>query len=270
MGRRGAQGTEIVRRADDPSAEVMLPNAVGHHPGRERILGRSQPVGQGDAAPGGFRVGRRRRKRRLPLRQNARKPRLDLARPGCIHCPAARRTCRAARGPCSVTLKANSVRAASAPSTRPAFAATGDTRPPAASRSDARPRWRLTRPDRSAAARGDRRFWTAAPAENSTPVKLQTKGLLLLEIFHPQGQSPGRQMDHGLPRIAQRVNAVVLQNHSAVDEQPRTVVRIEVEAIVRLLRNDQCGGKDEPKRSVRAWPGSDRSGSRADCRLFPA
>ena len=41
MARRLAATAEVAGRADDPLAEVMLPDPVDHHPGRERVIGRA-------------------------------------------------------------------------------------------------------------------------------------------------------------------------------------------------------------------------------------
>ena len=46
MRRPFAAFAEIVGRADQPLAEVVLPDAVHHHAGRQRVLGPGQPVGQ--------------------------------------------------------------------------------------------------------------------------------------------------------------------------------------------------------------------------------
>ena len=46
VGRRLAKRTEVVRRANDRLAKVMLPNAVDHHTSGERIFRISDPLGQ--------------------------------------------------------------------------------------------------------------------------------------------------------------------------------------------------------------------------------
>ena len=46
MRRRLAELAEIAGVRDDPLAEVVLPDAVDHHAGRQRILGPRQPLGQ--------------------------------------------------------------------------------------------------------------------------------------------------------------------------------------------------------------------------------
>ncbi len=54
MRRRRAQVAEIVRRTDDAAAEMMLPDAIGHHPGRELVVRRSEPIGQLQTPAAGF------------------------------------------------------------------------------------------------------------------------------------------------------------------------------------------------------------------------
>ena len=56
MRRPVALEAEVVRRADDPAAEVMLPDPVGHDPGRQRVVGRGDPVGQHEAPAAGLRA----------------------------------------------------------------------------------------------------------------------------------------------------------------------------------------------------------------------
>ena len=46
MARRLAADAEVRRRRDDPPAEVVLPDPVDHHPGRQRMIGPGQPVRQ--------------------------------------------------------------------------------------------------------------------------------------------------------------------------------------------------------------------------------
>src|SRR5262245_31580135 len=55
---RLAQLAEVARRAHDAFAEMMLPDAIDHHPRGERILPRHQPLGQ--SAPPVARFGVRR------------------------------------------------------------------------------------------------------------------------------------------------------------------------------------------------------------------
>ena len=57
MGRGGPQLAEVAGRGHQAPAEVMLPDAVHHHPGRQGMIGLSQPPGQGQtpsAAPFGL------------------------------------------------------------------------------------------------------------------------------------------------------------------------------------------------------------------------
>ena len=62
-----AFGTEVARRADDPFAEVMLPDAVDHHTGRQRVVCGPEPASQ-------LRPAAARADRRLPVfRQGQRK-----------------------------------------------------------------------------------------------------------------------------------------------------------------------------------------------------
>jgi hypothetical protein len=44
--RRFAHLAEVARRAHDALAEVMLPDAVHHHPRREGVIGRDEPLGK--------------------------------------------------------------------------------------------------------------------------------------------------------------------------------------------------------------------------------
>ena len=70
MRRPLAEGAEVGRRADDPAAEVVLPDPVDHHPRRQRVVRVGDPVGQFQpAAPG--RVGRE----RLPAEHGEEPPR---------------------------------------------------------------------------------------------------------------------------------------------------------------------------------------------------
>src|SRR5438067_2094209 len=46
MCRRSAESAEVARRANDPLAEVVLPDAVDHDARRQRIIGRADPAGQ--------------------------------------------------------------------------------------------------------------------------------------------------------------------------------------------------------------------------------
>ena len=56
--RRGvALKAEIIRGADNPAAEVVLPQPVGHHAGSERVVGRGDPIGQHGAASARFAPG---------------------------------------------------------------------------------------------------------------------------------------------------------------------------------------------------------------------
>ena len=49
-----AGDAEVTRRGDDSRAEMLLPQAIHHHPGRQRILGIGDPFGErGTAAAGG-------------------------------------------------------------------------------------------------------------------------------------------------------------------------------------------------------------------------
>ena len=45
-----AQTAEIVGRRHDAAAEVILPDPVGHHAGRPRVVAVGQPVGRAPAA----------------------------------------------------------------------------------------------------------------------------------------------------------------------------------------------------------------------------
>ena len=48
--REFAVGAEVVHRGYQPTAKQMLPDAVGGHPRRERMIGLSQPASQFQAA----------------------------------------------------------------------------------------------------------------------------------------------------------------------------------------------------------------------------
>ena len=46
MRRRLAADAEVVGRLHQPAAEVILPDAIDHHAGRQRIVGAREPLGQ--------------------------------------------------------------------------------------------------------------------------------------------------------------------------------------------------------------------------------
>ena len=50
MARRFASDAEVRGRRDDPPAEMVLPDAIGHHPGRQRMVGPRDPLGQFETA----------------------------------------------------------------------------------------------------------------------------------------------------------------------------------------------------------------------------
>ena len=52
----GAHESEVARRGDNASAEMMLPHAVRQHAPGERILRRGDPVREGAASQRGLRV----------------------------------------------------------------------------------------------------------------------------------------------------------------------------------------------------------------------
>ena len=54
MGWPRSGASEVAGRAHQPHAEVMLPDAVHHDPGGQRMVGLGQPLGQREAPPGGF------------------------------------------------------------------------------------------------------------------------------------------------------------------------------------------------------------------------
>ena len=56
VGGRIAHHAEVARASHDAPAEVVLPDAVGHHAGGQRIVGRDEPAGQRRAATGGLRT----------------------------------------------------------------------------------------------------------------------------------------------------------------------------------------------------------------------
>ena len=51
---------EVIGRADQPAAEMMLPEPIHVHAGGERVAGVGDPLGQLEPAVGGFRVAGRR------------------------------------------------------------------------------------------------------------------------------------------------------------------------------------------------------------------
>ena len=55
VGRRLAQLAEVVGRRHDSAAEVILPEPIGHHPGRPRVAAVGQPVGQRPSLAGSVR-----------------------------------------------------------------------------------------------------------------------------------------------------------------------------------------------------------------------
>ncbi len=89
MARRFAAEPEVGRRRDDSPAEVVLPDPVDHHAGRQRIVGSRQPVRQLEPAA---RV-RRNRGWRLTVeeRETRHAARNDLAGTGGIAAPLKRR-----------------------------------------------------------------------------------------------------------------------------------------------------------------------------------
>ena len=101
---------EIVRRADDAAAEVILPDAIDHHAGRERVvLATGEPVRPGPAVRPLLsvlhsRIGTAGSLAAAP-RQDRRKAGLDLVAAdarGIARGPA-RTVFRCRAGPCSVT-----------------------------------------------------------------------------------------------------------------------------------------------------------------------
>ena len=50
MRRPLAKDTEVVDRGDNPTAKKMLPDSVGHHAGREGIVGRKHPLSKFQSA----------------------------------------------------------------------------------------------------------------------------------------------------------------------------------------------------------------------------
>ena len=69
-----AGGSEVVERADDAGAEVVLPHAIDHDARRERMLRLDQPTGEREASARRFRAGPRRRhdERRLAVGEHGR------------------------------------------------------------------------------------------------------------------------------------------------------------------------------------------------------
>src|SRR5437899_1306618 len=51
MRRRIAHAAEIARRADDAASEMVMPDAVHHHPRAERILRRRDPLRESSPPP---------------------------------------------------------------------------------------------------------------------------------------------------------------------------------------------------------------------------
>ena len=87
MGRRLALAAEVAGRADDPLAEVVLPDPVDHHAGGHRVVGPGDPARQlQPAAPRGDRG-------RLPAREGLREVPRDAARRAARSSPG----CRSAR-----------------------------------------------------------------------------------------------------------------------------------------------------------------------------
>ena len=105
MRRRRALIAEVARRADDAAAEVVLPEAVDHHAGRQRVLGRGDPTRKRAAAMGTAVCGQ------LLGSQIARgddtgKARLDLS-PLAWALPRIRTNVSAARSPLSTAASAS-------------------------------------------------------------------------------------------------------------------------------------------------------------------
>ena len=84
---------EVVRRPDDPAAEMLLPDAIDHHAGRQPVVGRGNPVGQLRPAPvrlGVLGAAWERGLRRRPESTGT----ADHFRPGTWALPRRARTCR--------------------------------------------------------------------------------------------------------------------------------------------------------------------------------
>ena len=82
--RRGlAEPAEVARGGHEALAEVVLPDPVDDHAGRERIVGPAQPAGQGEPPAGRARRGRRGgsilRRSGIEDREEARRDRIGLA-----------------------------------------------------------------------------------------------------------------------------------------------------------------------------------------------
>ena len=71
MGRRGALGAEVVGRGNNSPAEVPLPDPVGDHARRERMIGAGDPLGQPGPGPSGILLAGE--KERATLRQEGRR-----------------------------------------------------------------------------------------------------------------------------------------------------------------------------------------------------
>ena len=89
--RQFADVAEVVDRADQAGAEQMMPDAVDHHPRRQRIVGAGDPLGQFQpaAARRGERVARRRqhfeiasRRRRRPAAVQSPRTKTGCSKPG--------------------------------------------------------------------------------------------------------------------------------------------------------------------------------------------
>ena len=102
MRRPLAHLAEVVRRAHDAFAEMMLPDAIDHHARGQRVLARGKPLGEPAAAPAGLRVGRRLREMPFGAARDREDAGLHRA-PFCPGLPRCRKYDGVASRPASVT-----------------------------------------------------------------------------------------------------------------------------------------------------------------------
>ncbi len=97
VGRLVPLGPEVARRPDDPPAEVVLPDPVGHDPGGQGVVGAGDPVGQDRPTAGRLRARSGGRERRGRGADHLEEPGLDLVARGCAGSPGAGRGFRGPR-----------------------------------------------------------------------------------------------------------------------------------------------------------------------------
>ena len=242
MGGRITHHAEVRAAANDAPAEVVLPDAVGHHAGRKRIVGRDEPASQRRAAAGGLRIRGRRGDHRLLRLEDRRKRRAHLVFRLLLRMRIAavkdERVGR--RGPAfghderlvnghlflleSLQCLRLRVVVLLPVAAQDAFAISGDGLLQVGVFSCRLP-----------TGRGSRERPCREPRPR--PRHGQPLAVLSLEVVEPDRQTARFHWHGGGLRLPFAVDAVVFDDLTAIDSQPRAVVGVEREGVIAIRRH---------------------------------